>query len=849
MAESAKAMDKQDYSTSRGLLQWMLERFRNRPDTEHEQSLVRVAIVVLVLIYLGTVAIFGQPTESALHGLIVLGLFLAFSLIMVGAIAVNPGVSVPRRIVCMFGDMGMISYLLYYYGEIMTPLYVVYLWVSSGYGLRYGNRYLAASTTLAALGFFLVLRYNPDWKADSTTGRGLWIGLIVLPMYIASLLAKLSRALAAAEAANQAKSRFLANMSHEIRTPINGVVGMLELVGTTSLDEKQRSMIKGAQSSAATLLHLINDILDISKIEAGRVVVSEAPFDLHALVNGVVGMFRNTAGSKGIVLRRHIDPDVPYWLMGDELHIRQVLVNLVGNAVKFTEKGSVRVSVEGRAAPLGHAGLRFIVVDTGIGVSKEAQAYIFEPFRQEDESITRRFGGTGLGMSITKQLVEVMGGEITLQSEVGRGSRFIVDLTCEVTRKAADEQRVLEISPGVRLISRDGKMIEQLRSWLDEWEVRFSVDLGTQFLGAPSEIEEHLLLLDEDCLDDPARLFVQYPFLQGRDVVLMARAPGRRMNELTESGFVGVLPLPLEQPRLFTLLRSLQDAYFDQAVGLSLEEQRNATVPSAKTGDILVAEDNATNQEVTFSLLEQHGHRVTLVADGDEALDALESSRFDLAIVDMMMPNRGGLDVIKLYRHMKGSRNDLPFIVLTANVSDDARRACEELGVGYLTKPFRGRDLQAAVQRALLGLSVGTPQSLDGNDAGKDLLLDEEKYQELVALIGNPVRLRSVVNNFCRDSEALLEQMHAFEQAGRWLDVGDLAHALKGSAAALGAQRLQKLSRELEVCMRSAQPAGYANRLLALRGAYQETRAALMKRTTRAGSLRGLSERGRGVDL
>lgn len=847
MAESAKAMDKQDYSTSRGLLQWMLERFRNRPDTEHEQSLVRVAIVVIVLIYLGTVSVFGQPSESALHGVIVLGLFLAFSLIMVGAIAVNPGISVPRRAVCMFGDMGIISYLLYYYGETMTPLYVVYLWVSSGYGLRYGNRYLAASTALAALGFFLVLRFNPDWKADSTTGRGLWIGLIVLPMYIASLLAKLSRALAAAEAANQAKSRFLANMSHEIRTPINGVIGMLELVGTTSLDRKQRSMIKGAQSSAATLLHLINNILDISKIEAGRITVSEAPFDLHALVNGVVGMFLNAAGSKGIVLHRYIDPDVPYWLTGDELHIRQVLVNLVGNAVKFTEKGSVWVSVGGYAAPLGHAGLRFIVADTGIGVSKEAQAYIFEPFRQEDESITRRFGGTGLGMSITKQLVEVMGGEIALQSEVGRGSRFTVNLSCEVTRRAADGEHVLEISPGIRLISRDGKLIEQLRGWLDEWEVRFSVDLGTQFLDTPAEIEERVLLLDEDCLDDPARVMMQYPFLQGRDVVLLTRASGGRMSELDlmESSFVGVLSLPLEQPRLFTLLRSLQDAYFDQSEDLL----RDNSVSPAKTGDILVAEDNATNQEVTFSLLEQHGHRVTLVSDGDEALDVLESSRFDLAIVDMMMPNRGGLDVIKLYRHMQGSRKDLPFIVLTANVSDDARRACEELGVGYLTKPFRGRDLQTAVQQALLGLSVETMQSLDGSDIGKDLLLDEDKYQELVALIGNPTRLRSVINNFCHDSEALLEQMYALEQAGRWLDVGDLAHALKGSAAALGAQRLQRLSHELEVCMRSAQPAGYANRLLALRSAYQETRAALMKRATRAGSLRGLSESGTGVDL
>jgi two-component system, sensor histidine kinase RpfC len=845
--QTTEAMEKLDDLSRWKPLRWMLGRFRNRPDTEHEQSLVRVAIVIIVLVYLSLMALFGQPTESARHGLIVLGLFLVFSLVMVGAIAVNPGVSITRRILCMFGDMGMISYLLYYYGETMTPLYVVYLWVSSGYGLRYGNRYLAASTSLAAIGFLLVLQYNPDWQAHATTGWGLWIGLIVLPMYIASLLAKLSRALAAAESANQAKSRFLANMSHEIRTPINGVIGLLELVSATPLKKQQRSLIQGAQSATATLLHLINNVLDISKIEAGQVLVSQTPFDLHALVNDTVRLFRYAAKAKGIVLQRGIDPDLPYRLTGDELHIRQVLVNLLGNAVKFTEKGSVRVSVEGCPAPADRVGLRFIVTDTGIGISEEAQCYIFEPFRQEDESITRRFGGTGLGMSIARQLVEIMGGSISLQSTVGQGSSFTVELSCGVSQQVQELTR-LHFSSDIRLISRDSSLIGQLRSWLGEWGVGMTVDIGTQSLGNAVAFDEHLLL-DEDCLDDPLTLFARYPDLLSRDVILLTRKTGHSRDELVQAGFVACVTLPLVRQRLHSLLHSLQDVSFEQTSALQHVVPRDSTALPARSGDILVAEDNATNQEVTRSFLQQDNHRVTLVSDGEEALDALESTKFDLAIVDMMMPGCGGLDVIKLYRHLQGARDDMPFIVLTANVSDEARHACEELGVGYLTKPLRGRDLKSAVQQALAGQAVDVSQPRDEETTGGEEILDEEKYREVAALMGDQARMQMVIENFCKDSEALLKQMHEFEDAGQWQELGDLAHALKGSAAAVGAKRLQILARDLEVCVHGLQPAtAVADLQDALRDAYQETRTALLDKTARAADLCGLAEQGLSID-
>ncbi|MCU7924798.1 MAG: response regulator [Candidatus Thiodiazotropha sp. (ex Dulcina madagascariensis)] len=818
-------MDTNDPGQRRTRLQRLKARFENRPDTEHEQSLVRVAIVLVVLVYLSGVSLFGEPSEPARHGLIILSLFLAFSLMMIAAIALNPGISIARRVICMFGDMGMTTYLLYYYGETMTPLYIVYLWVSSGYGLRYGNRYLAASTTLSALGFFLVLRFNEDWQSNPTTGWGLWIGLIVLPMYIASLLAKLSRALTAAEA-NQAKSRFLANMSHEIRTPINGVIGTLELLCATPLAEKQRSLVHGAQSSAATLLHLIENVLDISKIEASRITLTSAPFDLHALINGVVSLFDYAASNKQLVLQRRIDPACPYWLAGDEFHLRQVLVNLVDNAVKFTERGRIEVWVSADRVEQDRTRLRIEVSDTGIGISEEAQTYIFEPFRQEDERITRRFGGTGLGMSIAKQLTELMGGELSVSSVVGQGSRFTLVLDCARTEAPA-QHPPLHFPTGVRVISRDSHLIGRLRGWLGEWGVSCTVDLGVT-----GSITEAVALLDARVLPHPAILLENYPGLATRDLVLLTDESTQAFDSLT-AGYTGMLRLPHDREQLYTVIHSLQAATFDS--GPSLPGCDQSWIHPLKTGHILVAEDNLTNQQVTYSFLEQVGHAVTVVDDGEAALGVLEAQHFDLAIVDMMMPGHGGLEVIKLYRHLAGCRSGMPFIVLTANVSEEARAACEALGVKYLSKPVRGRDLQAAVQALLMpgeGGKTADPAPHESTEAAGEAgaLIDEATFQELAALLSPGPRMTTLVAAFCQDAETLLAKMAQATQAEDWQQAVDHAHGLKGAALGIGAQQLAREARALEQTMRQGTPWSPKEPLARVEAAYQAVRTALQAR-------------------
>lgn len=815
-------MEVTNSESNSSVIQFLKARFKNRPDTEHEQSLVRVAIVLLVLLYLGSVALFGEISESAFHGLIILTLFLAFSLTMVAAIVVNPGVSIPRRIVCMVGDMGMITYLLYYYGETMTPLYIVYLWVSSGYGLRYGNRYLAASTTMAAIGFYLVLQYNADWHNDKTMGWGLWIGLIVLPMYIASLLAKLSRALDAAESANMAKSRFLANMSHEIRTPINGVIGLLELLGDTSLVEKQRSLLQGAQSSAATLLHLIENVLDISKIEADRLTLSCEEFDLHALVNGVVGLFEYAANVKRITLVRRIDPHCPYRVMGDELRLRQVLVNLVGNAIKFTQKGKVelRVFVEQRTHE--EVELRIQISDTGIGISEEAQSLIFDPFRQEDERITRRFGGTGLGMSIAKQIVDLMGGSINVSSMVGLGTTFTIELTLPCIEQP--EVSPLNIPSGVRIVSRQPSVFVHIRELLKTWDIECTVDIGVG-----KALHESILLVEMEVIPNPPIFLGEHPELVNHDVVLLARdAPD---FDVWEAGYSALIINPIDEMVLYTVLHSFQNATFD-----TRETVGEASIHQCKPARILVADDNRINQQVTSSHLERVGHKVTVVGDGLSAVDVLEAGQFDLAIVDMMMPGQGGLDVIKIYRHMVGNR-DLPFIVLTANASKEACNVVESLGARYLSKPVRGQGLLSAVEEML---SDKTEQAIDKSTestvihlpVGESKLIDEVTFEELISLLGTGQQLVTLVENFCHDMEVLLGEMRQAMDDHDWLTVSDLAHGVKGAAFGIGAQELGREARELELAMGKTQPVLEPGRLNRVESAYWAVRQKLIDRTT-----------------
>ncbi|NNG47784.1 MAG: hybrid sensor histidine kinase/response regulator, partial [Deltaproteobacteria bacterium] len=451
------------------------DTFAQRPDSEHEQAIIRIAIISIVLVYLfvstlqdGIIA----PTER--HALGIAVLFAVFSFGLLIRIAVNPGISPQRRLIGMVSDISATCYVMQSGGEIYAPFYVILLWVTFGNGFRYGRKYLFVSVILSVVAFSIVILTNDYWRNQISLATGLLLGLIVLPAYVSSLLKKLTAAISRAEEANRAKNQFLANMSHEMRTPLSGILGMVDLLRGTPLTTEQEDFANTIHASSQTLLFLIEDVLDISKIEAGKISVEKVDFDLHSLFKGTMGMVAQQAREKGLGISTQIPSRIPFQLRGDPLLIRQVLLNMLSNAVKFTDKGEVCLRVEQTRETTTNVLLRIEVSDTGIGIPPEAQPRIFERFTQADDSITRRYGGTGLGTSIAKQIVELMKGEIGLKSESGKGSTFWFTLTLEKQPALVSQANGISTLSGSRIlvVSSDGDSSYHLQNHLSSWGIR-----------------------------------------------------------------------------------------------------------------------------------------------------------------------------------------------------------------------------------------------------------------------------------------------------------------------------------------------------------------------------------------
>ena len=622
--------------------------------------------------------------------------------------------------------------------------------------------------------------------------------------------------------ASRAKSDFLACMSHEIRTPMNGVIGMLGLLCDTGLSERQREYAQIARSSAETLLNLINDILDFSKIEAGKLTIEPLPFDLQTVVEEVGELFAGKVSEKGLDLIVRYAPDMPQYVVGDPGRIRQVLVNLVGNAVKFTSQGHVLLDVQCIERQNDQARVKFSIQDTGIGIPEDRLAMIFDKFTQADASTTRRYGGTGLGLAISQQLTRLMGGEIGVTSQVGVGSTFWFTLPLPLPKEAPKPVPRAALD-GLRVLIVDDNEVNRrvLHEQVTSWRLRNG--------GYASGEEALAVLRQARAAGDPFHIAIldhQMPGMDGetlarrikadpdlKDTVLvMLTSLGlpEQHSRLQEAGIFATLLKPAKPSRLWNVLaeawaanirQSPDGAASRQALPERLAEVRRSRNYNAR---VLVVDDSTTNQKVGRLMLESLGCRVDVAANGEEAIKLVGLLPFDVVFMDCEMPQMDGYTATREIRRRQGTAKRIPIVAMTAKALEGDRERCLEAGMDdYISKPVRLEDLEAVLDR-WFGKPAGTSGPVAPPDppaqADDAPVLDPVATDRLRSLAAStdPSVLSEIYQTFLQSAADYRKAIHDAMSAGNADALRKAAHTLKGASANVGATTLAAVAGKLE---------------------------------------------------
>ncbi len=784
-------------------------QLRLPPDREHEMAINRLIAGVLVLAFNAFSAPHGWVMQE--WHLAAPALYLGGGLLLMADMAIHPAAALWRRVAALGLDIGSVSFEMHIGGAATAWLYPAFLWTIFGNGFRFGARFLLAAMLAAIAGFGLMIATTPFWTRLPSVSTGLVLGMLILPLYALALIRRLSQARQQAEEASQAKSMFLASVSHELRTPLNAIIGMGALLDSSNLDLDQRDMSQTIMASARSLLGLIDNILDLSRIEAGRMPpVATVDFDLAQLLGELRRMLLAQARAKGLRLNVHVAARTPLALHGDVRRLQEILLNLASNAVKFTASGGVSIAVdapEQGTSEQGEAGvrLRFEISDTGIGIAEEARGRIFESFTQADETIIHQYGGTGLGLAITQKLVLLLGGQIGLDSKLGAGSNFWFTLPFargQGTASATASGRL----DGTRCFFLGGRR-----------------ETAAPLLGRLVERGATVELVDPSRLDAAEAslgcllAFARGPAAQAHAFADLRARDALGLVELRDQPFDGlpppaqrdlvttILSTPVSDAALETALRVCEAVRTEDAIEGATQTSEAAPTEAVTGLAVLVADDNRTNQKVLTKILERAGHRVVLADDGERALDILGEEQIDLAILDVNMPGMGGIEAAKLYRVTALGRPHLPIIALTADATPQTRQHCLDAGMdACLIKPIEPRALLSSIA-GLVARDAGERSDEMETEAAVTAIAAHPRFRTVqmpladantlasLASLGGEDFLRELIDEFLSDTRTLLAELRQSAAARDAIAFRAQAHALRSGSANVGAARLAAL--------------------------------------------------------
>jgi two-component system sensor histidine kinase RpfC len=776
-------------------------RSRKEAVGDWEMALNRFAAGLMVVIFNGV-----WPSvylRAASGQLIAPLLYLGLGLVVLVHCIAAPGAVLLRRTVAMALDFAAVSYEIHIGGSNTAWLYPAYLWVIFGNGFRFGETFLIIATGISALSFAVTVYITPFWWAQPPLSGGLLVGMIIVPLYSITLIRKLSEARRRAEVASQAKSSFLASVSHELRTPLNAIVGTGALLEAAAQDIEQQEMSRTVMTAARALLSLIDGILDLSRIEAGKMPTVANDFDLADLLGQTQRMMMSQAQAKDLFLTLHVSARTPLRLHGDDRRLREILLNLISNAIKFTQRGGVTIAVEKTTDDGSGDRLRFEVTDTGIGIEPDALERIFETFEQANSKILDNYGGTGLGLAITKKLVLLLNGRIGVESALGYGSTFWFELNFPSERMPVAQTERFNGLHAI-LLSKHPSAVSALVTRLSDWRVpiRAATRAEAAALEGLYNAEDMLgiLSLQPRSSDRPAT----------SDALLVELVPSASHGfprSQREGRFLSQLSPPFADDELMTVLSvALASSSAAAPSGQDLVQ-----APLQNPGlRILVADDNRMNQLVMTKILQKAGHDVTVVGDGGAALDTLTDEDFDMAIMDVNMPVMDGIDVVKNYRFGAISDERLPILGLTADASLETRQRCLAAGMdSSITKPIEPAALLAAIDEVVSRIRPKglKPADLSGRVTaisshpkfGQNTTpsFDRKMINHLNDLAG-PEFVQEVIDSYIVESRASIEALRA---AFRSADVESFrfsAHALRSGAANLGIMKLFDICSDLE---------------------------------------------------